>query len=206
MPFKLYSFAVSQPSRSVRLLLAEHEIKYEMEEVDILGEKSPEFLKVNPGGYVPILVDGDFVLTEGAAILTYICQTHKLTDWLPEDPKVQAKVNQWMNWHHGATRTATTDVVRPTLNKTEVKDETLKKSLDTMTLALEKAPFLAGTQKPTIADLLILTEIDQLAVFEAYDVSPWPKIKEWVDNVGKGLPKSYETHMTEVKAFVAALG
>ncbi|KGM54275.1 glutathione S-transferase [Lysobacter arseniciresistens ZS79] len=34
--------------------------------------KSPEYLAINPAGTVPVLVDGDFVLTQNAAIMGYI--------------------------------------------------------------------------------------------------------------------------------------
>ncbi len=38
--------------------------------------KSPEFLAINPAASVPVIVDGDFVLTQNAAILGYIHDTH----------------------------------------------------------------------------------------------------------------------------------
>lgn len=38
--------------------------------------KSPAFLAINPAGAVPALVDGDFVLTQNAAIMGYIADRH----------------------------------------------------------------------------------------------------------------------------------
>ena len=38
--------------------------------------KSPEFLAINPAGAVPAIQDGDFVLTQNAAIMGYIADTH----------------------------------------------------------------------------------------------------------------------------------
>lgn len=38
--------------------------------------KSPAYLRINPAGAVPALVDGDFILTQNAAILGYIADTH----------------------------------------------------------------------------------------------------------------------------------
>lgn len=200
---KVYLFPISQPSRSVRLLLDENKIEYELEIVNIMKPRTPEFLAVNPGGFVPVITDGDMVLTEGAAIMTYICQTHKLTDWLPEDPKVQAKVNQWMHWHHDTTRTATTKILRPAMGGKEIDDTILKKALDTMEAALAKSPFLAGTDKPTIADLLILTELDQLGFFKTYDISKWVKVSEWVVKVGEGLPNAYKALMSKLHKWIA---
>ena len=45
---------------------------YEVEHLDFAGMKSPEYLKLNPSGVVPTLVDGGRVLPEGMAILLYL--------------------------------------------------------------------------------------------------------------------------------------
>ena len=47
-------------------------------EVEILSReamKAPEYLAINPTGTVPAIVDGDFVLTQNAAIMGYIADT-----------------------------------------------------------------------------------------------------------------------------------
>lgn len=48
---------------------------YEAVRVGREERKSPEFLAINPAGAVPALVDGDWVLTQNAAILTYLAET-----------------------------------------------------------------------------------------------------------------------------------
>lgn len=45
---------------------------YEVQSVDRSEIKSPEYLKLNPQGAVPLLVDGDLVLSQNAAILAYL--------------------------------------------------------------------------------------------------------------------------------------
>ena len=45
---------------------------YEVEILDAASMKAPAFLALNPAGAVPALVDGDFVLTQNAAIVGYI--------------------------------------------------------------------------------------------------------------------------------------
>jgi glutathione S-transferase len=49
---------------------------YETVKLDHAGTKSPEFLKLNPNGAVPLLVDGDFVLSQNAAILSYLAASY----------------------------------------------------------------------------------------------------------------------------------
>jgi glutathione S-transferase len=36
------------------------------------AQKAPEFLRLNPAGKVPVLVDGDLVIPESAAIILYL--------------------------------------------------------------------------------------------------------------------------------------
>jgi glutathione S-transferase len=63
-------------TRSCRVLwaLEEANVEYEYIEVNLRtgAGRQPQYLGLNPGGKVPTLVDGDFILTESAAICTYI--------------------------------------------------------------------------------------------------------------------------------------
>jgi glutathione S-transferase len=66
-------------TRSFRALWALEEIdaKYQYQVVNLgLGEgKTPQFLALNPSGKLPVLTDGDLVLTEPAAICTYLADS-----------------------------------------------------------------------------------------------------------------------------------
>ncbi|KAJ0098032.1 hypothetical protein Patl1_27874 [Pistacia atlantica] len=67
-------------------------IDYEYKAVNLLkGEQnSPEFRKLNPLGYVPALVDGDFVLSDSFAILMYLEEKYPQHPLLPSDLKTKA--------------------------------------------------------------------------------------------------------------------
>lgn len=69
----LYGYPVT---RAMRVLWALEEVgaEYRYVKVDFTKDEhqSPAFTRLNPGGKVPVLVDGDLVLTESAAICTYI--------------------------------------------------------------------------------------------------------------------------------------
>lgn len=58
----------------VAWLLEEMGLPWRMRPVDMLAgvEKDPEFLAVNPGGFIPALQDGDVVMVESIAILEYL--------------------------------------------------------------------------------------------------------------------------------------
>ncbi len=94
---KLYGFA---PTRSIRAVWALQELGVDFELITVnlkVGEnRRPEFLKINPAGKVPVLVDGDLVLTESVAIVLYLAEKYAEKGLLPSDVKARAEVNRWL--------------------------------------------------------------------------------------------------------------
>jgi glutathione S-transferase len=58
----------------------------------------PEFLSLNPNALVPVIVDGDVVLTESNTICRYLAASAARYDLLPVSPAARARVEQWMDW------------------------------------------------------------------------------------------------------------
>lgn len=79
MSVVLYHHPYSRAANVV-WMLEEVGIPYELSFVDLRAgaQKSPEYLKLNPMGKVPTLVDGDVVLTEGAAIGVYLADRYAM--------------------------------------------------------------------------------------------------------------------------------
>jgi glutathione S-transferase len=97
MPLTLYFTAGSPPARACLLLARYLKIDVELKQVDLTkGEQhTEEFVKLNPARKIPILIDGDFVLTESRAILAYLVNSRKPgNDLYPTDPKVRAVIDQ----------------------------------------------------------------------------------------------------------------
>ncbi|CAL5401904.1 unnamed protein product [Camellia sinensis] len=84
---QLYSYFRSSCSQRVRIALNLKGLDYEYKAVNLLkGEQlSPEFLKLNPIGYVPVLVDEDIVLSDSFAILMYLEEKYPQHPLLPRD-------------------------------------------------------------------------------------------------------------------------
>ena len=97
---KLYVTLTSPNVRRVRLTAAVLGLQLEEQVVDLAqGEqKHPEYLKLNPNGAVPTLVDGDFVLTESRAIMQYLAAKKPESGLLPIDEKARAEVTRWQFW------------------------------------------------------------------------------------------------------------
>lgn len=56
------------------------------------------YLKLNPNGKVPTLVDGDVVVWESNTILRYLCNKLKKESLYPTDPAARTEVERWMDW------------------------------------------------------------------------------------------------------------
>ncbi|RTZ48177.1 glutathione S-transferase family protein [Candidimonas sp. SYP-B2681] len=71
---------------------------YELQQVSRTELKEPAFLAMNPLGAVPVLIDGDLTLTQSAAILEYLAETHPDAKLLPETPRERAEVRRWLGF------------------------------------------------------------------------------------------------------------
>jgi glutathione S-transferase len=94
---QLYEFA---PTRSIRVRWVLQELGVDFESVPvnpITGEtRHPDFLKINPAGKVPVLVDGDLVLTESVAIAIYLAEKYPHKGFLPADIQQRSQVYRWL--------------------------------------------------------------------------------------------------------------
>lgn len=88
-------------TRSMRVawVLEEAGAAYDYEPVILRkgGGRRPSFLRVNPSGKVPVLVDGDLVLSESAAICTYVGDLFPAARLTPAFGTAdRGRYNQWM--------------------------------------------------------------------------------------------------------------
>jgi glutathione S-transferase len=97
---QLYYFP-GNASMAPHMLLEELGIPFELVRVD--REKgalrSPEYLKMNPNGLIPVMVDGDLVLYECAAICLHLVDTHPQAGLAPAVGTPQrAHFYKWLMW------------------------------------------------------------------------------------------------------------
>jgi len=91
---KLYDHPDCPFCQKVRVVLAEKEMEFERVHVDLrVGEqRTPEFLKMNPYGKVPVLVDDDLVVYDSTIINEYLEDEYPAPSLLPEDSAGRARV------------------------------------------------------------------------------------------------------------------
>lgn len=87
-------------SLAVHAVLEELELPFELVLVDLRkGEHFGEtFRSLNPAARVPVLVDGEFVLTEAPAILNYLSELRPEAELMPTTPRERAECFRWLNF------------------------------------------------------------------------------------------------------------
>jgi glutathione S-transferase len=101
---QLYTFPLSSNGRRAVMTALHLEpllsAPVQLHQVDLMqgAQRAPEFLKINPSGKVPALVDGDFTLSESCAIMQYLAEKAPGQTIWPTDMRARAQVSQWMYW------------------------------------------------------------------------------------------------------------
>lgn len=91
----------SNASITPHILLEEMGLPFELKLVDRThnAQKSPEYLKLNPNGLIPVLIDGELVLYETAAICLHLTDTHPEAGLAPAAGTTErAHFYKWLMW------------------------------------------------------------------------------------------------------------
>lgn len=94
---KLYGYPQTRSAR-VAWALEEAGAEYEYARVNLQGgeHRKPAFLAINPFGKIPSLVDDGHVMSESAAICTYVAEKFPTAKLIPIDAKGRAEYFQWL--------------------------------------------------------------------------------------------------------------
>ena len=87
-------------SMTAHMALEEAGAPYKLSFIDMDKDehKSPAYLKLNPNGKVPTVIDGDTVIWESHTILRYLASKGGKTDLYPTDAAARTQVERWMDW------------------------------------------------------------------------------------------------------------
>ncbi|MDJ0633290.1 MAG: glutathione S-transferase family protein [Xenococcaceae cyanobacterium MO_188.B29] len=190
---KLYGHELSGNVYKVRLLLSLLNIEYKFIRLDLFkGEhKSPEYLKLNPFGKVPLLIDRETILPDAQAILVYLALKYGNEQWLPTDAEGLSKVVRWLSTTAGEIRQGVEWARRFHLLKVKTIDievSTQKSAfiLDQINNHLADREWLE-LGHPTIADIAAFPYI-ALAPDGKISLDEYPHILAWCDRL-KQLPR-----------------
>jgi GST-like protein len=177
--------------RKVSIALEESGLPYTVHRIELKRQvqKEPWFLKINPNGRVPAIVDhaaGDFAVFESGAILWYLAE--KVEDpWLA-DAKRRSTVMQWLMFQMGG--------VGPMQGQANVfvryfperipavidrYQNEVKRLYGVMDGRLAEAEYLAGVY--SIADMATYPWVAQHD-WSGIDLEPYPNLRRWFAAVG----------------------
>ncbi|AWV03227.1 glutathione S-transferase family protein [Burkholderia sp. JP2-270] len=187
---KLYGFA---GTRSQRALwgLKELDADFEFVSVNLLaGEhKRPEFLRINPAGKVPVLVDGDRVIPESAAIVVYLADKYPEKALLPIDPALRAQAYRWVMFavtelEQPLWRITRHTFLYPPEKRSPADIELAREDFATMAAILDKhlegREFIVGDTL-TVADCVTAYLIDWAS--ECNLIEPFPQLRAYLDRL-----------------------
>lgn len=188
---KLYHFPLSGHAHRARLFLSLLNVKAEIIDLDLAnGEhKTPEFLKLNPFGQVPVLVDGDIVVNDSNAILVYVATKLGRKDWMPDDLASVAKIQKWLSVAAGEISYGPCAARLITVFGADFcADEVIARAhriLGLINADLENTRFIIGNT-PTIADIALYSYIAG-APEGNVDLTPYPEARHWLARI-EALP------------------
>lgn len=184
----LYRFSLSGHSHRVELLLSLLGIEASLVDVDIpKGEhRQREFLLMNPFGQVPVLEDGEIIITDSNAILVYLASKYDpMRCWLPTEARQAAEVQRFLSLAAGPVAYGPAAARRVNLFGAKLDHRN----------AIEIAHHLLGqlddhlmqrrwlvTDRPTIADIANYSYIAH-APEGGVSLMPYPAIRYWLQQV-----------------------
>ena len=184
---KLYYHPLSGHSHRARLFLSLVGQSFEPIEVDLKkGEhKQPDFLKMNSFGQVPVLVDGETIISDSNGIMIYVAKKLGLNDWLPDDPTGAAKVQRWLSVAAGqlAFGPAAARLITVFGSKFNA-DEVIARAhalFAVIEQELSSKDWLAA-DRITIADVALYSYTAR-APEGNVDLSAYPKIRGWLGRI-----------------------
>ncbi len=142
-------------------------------------QKSEKYLKLNPNGKVPTLVDGDFILWESMAIDLYIARKYKPA-LLGNGVEDMAKIDQWSYWTAIHLQKYIEIVMyfamfqKGTAEAVEQAKQDIVPYFTVLNSSLEGKDFLVGNTF-TIADIHVESALN-LAIMVGFDLSAYQNI------------------------------
>jgi GSH-dependent disulfide-bond oxidoreductase len=172
------------------IMLEELGLPYEVRAINLLEgvQKEPWYLKLNPNGRIPTIVDrdaGGFAVFESGAILIYLAEkTGKL---LPKDAKGRSVALQWLMFQMGGIGPMqgqanvffryAPEKIEYAINRYQEETSRLYKVLDTR---LAEAEYLAGDY--SIADVATWPWV-RIHDWAGVSVDGMPHLERWIDAI-----------------------
>ena len=186
MTIKIYGPTASRAARAL-WMVNELGVPFEHIALEMKDLKNPDYIKINPNGKVPAMIDGDLTLFESMAINLYLAKKYNKDGMWPTSLEDQARAYQWSFW--GMTEieklllTVLVDMYMtpPDNRKPAVVAEALKalaKPYKVLDGALQGHDYLLGSSF-TVADLNVASVCTWARAIK-FDFAPYPNVGPWL--------------------------
>ena len=175
-------------SRTMRTLWLAEELGLEYEHRRLAWNdpalKSEEFLRLNPAGSIPTIIDDGFALAESMAIALYLGKKYgagDATPLYPADLENEARVWRWSLWAQAHLEPwVQRDAVLSDLldGAREMFAPVVKSALTTLDRVLAQQPWLIGGHF-TVADLNVAGVLSPSRAAHL-NLAPYPNAKRWL--------------------------
>lgn len=146
---------------------------YELQAVTRSEIKEPAYLALNPMGSVPVLVDGDFTLTQSAATLEYVAELNPQAGLVGDTPRQRAETRRWLGFCNSDLHRTFSLVFGP---GAFISSEAGQKELAEKAAA--RVVFLFGIVDKHLAGRTWLGEKRSIADPYLYTITRWAKAKK----------------------------
>lgn len=210
MSYQLY-YSAGACSKAVHVLLNELNQPAEFINANKPGskERTAEFLAINPRGQVPLLIVDGTPITEGGAIMTYLCDTHP-SDLMPKSGIERAKALEALMFCNASMHPAYSPafaVMKAPVDApikaaiTEMSAKKVQSLYDVVEAKLAKQKYLAG-DKFSPADILLAVFAGWNGVYGKDTIKLGPNTQRLVDEVSArpSFQKASETENADQKA------
>ncbi|ASJ74112.1 glutathione S-transferase family protein [Granulosicoccus antarcticus] len=185
-PIRIHTFPLSGHAHRVELFASLAGIAHELITVDLPNgaHKQADFLALNPAGQVPVIEDGDVVISDANAILVYLARKYAPA-YLPQEPALEAQVQKFLTLAAGelafgpaAARLITVFNAPLDAEFTQLISARL---FDKLEAHLADRVFLVG-ETATIADVALYSYAAHAP--EGYvSLEPYPHVRRWLQSI-----------------------
>jgi glutathione S-transferase len=191
MAITLYHDVPSSNSDRVKIALAEKGLPWSGIRVRLANreQKLPDFLKLNPYGKIPVLVEDGKVLFESCIINEYLDEKYPIPALMPKDPYLRGcgriLIDYAINYAHAPYWDLRAEMRKPEAERdhklADEKRQSLRALLEYLESALGERAFFLGDL--SLADIAIVPRLLRSETYGALPAPSLPRLGAWLERM-----------------------
>lgn len=191
MAIMLYHDTPSSNCDRVKIALAEKGLSWDGVRIRLANKEQmkPEFLKLNPYGKIPVLVEDGKALFESCIINEYLDEKYPNPQLMPQDPYLRGRgrvlVDYALNYAHKPYWDLRGEMLKPAAERNtavmEEKRQSLRTLLDYLEATLGDKPYFLGDL--SLADIAIVPRFLRAETYAALPAPSLPRLNAWIERM-----------------------